>query len=221
MERSEGINQAAPLASLPNNWSGLSWQQLTACWEAKMRYAGTPDVARAAALLALLGCKVCRCDERRYDDRTDERQFFLLSADGTQWTVTSRVLSQLARQSVPFVDYPYGDPGEPAVRDEKGKVTKEARDPVNGLVNPAFRDALALPETELTVDGIVFALLQVACNNLTWQQYRSLQATVSQLFAEGIDDKQTVELQAHFLAHILVPEQPHAPSADRFAPVNI
>ena len=50
-----------------------------------------------------------------------------------------------------------------------------------------------------------FALPQVACNNLTWQQYRSLQAIAPQLFAEGISEDQALELQSQFLAHILTP----------------
>ena len=51
----------------------------------------------------------------------------------------------------------------------------------------------------------MFALPQVACNNLTWQQYRSLQAIAPQLFAEGIGEREALGLQAQFLAHILTP----------------
>ena len=45
----------------------------------------------------------------------------------------------------------------------------------------------------------------MACNNLTWQQYRSLQAITPQLFQEGTGDEEAMELQAQFLAHCLVP----------------
>ena len=45
----------------------------------------------------------------------------------------------------------------------------------------------------------------MACNNLTWQQYRSLQAITPQLFQEGISDEDALDLQAQFLAHCLTP----------------
>jgi hypothetical protein len=43
------------LPKLPGSWSELSWQQLCDCWQVKQRYGGHADVARAAALLQLLG----------------------------------------------------------------------------------------------------------------------------------------------------------------------
>ena len=61
----------------------------------------------------------------------------------------------------------------------------------------------------------------MACNNITWQQYRSLQAIAPQLFTEGITDEQAVDLQAQFLAHCLVPARPSEPTADQFRPRHI
>lgn len=209
------------LPSLPRSWSELTWQQLCLCWETKLRYGDNADVARAAALLALCGCSVCR-DIISTDATTGEIVYTLASADGSRWTVTPRILSQTARHALPWFDFPYGDPGEPAEKDEKGKVIREARTPVNGYVGPML-DALALPETELQVDGTWFALPQVACNNITWQQYRSIQPLMPQLFQEGQTEEQILELQAQFLAYILVPDLPAAPSsvpADRFRPTH-
>jgi len=68
-----------------------------------------------------------------------------------------------------------------------------------------MRDALILPRDTMKVGRRVFALPQVACNNLTWQQYRSLQAIAPQLFSEGLSEQQVLDLQAQFLAHSLVP----------------
>lgn len=207
--------------SLPANWSGLTWQQLTVCWEAKIRYGGKPDVARAAALLAILSLGVCSKVKVSTDGMTGEDVYSLSGNDGSIWAVTPRELSQLAKQALPWFDYPYGDPGDPAEKDEKGKVVRDPRDPVPGYVNPNFSDALALPKTELNVDGIMFALPQVACNNITWQQYRSIQATASQLFAADISEEQAIDMQAQFLAHILVPGQPANRLSDRFTPDHI
>ena len=182
-------------------WCELSWQELKLCWEAKMRFGGTPDVARAYALLRLLGLEVTgRMPEP--DAKTGET-VYLLEGDG-RFTVTPRQLSWLAKRVLPWFDYPYGDPGEPPVKDEKGKVVKEGRDPVRGRVSP-MRDAMPLPVETARIGRRRFALPGVACNNLTWQQYRSLQATVSQLFTEGMAEDQAVALQAQFLAHITVP----------------
>ncbi len=177
-------------------------------------------MTRAAAFLSLLGCSVCRDTIAPQNYKTGERQYLLRCDDGNLYIITPRILSQYAKQFLQWLDYPYGDPGEPAEKDEKGKVVREARNPVRGYVNPNFRDALDLPESELTVDGISFALPQVACNNLTWQQYRSLQALVPQLLADGITDETAIEIQAQFLAHILVPARPTASSSDRFSPQN-
>jgi hypothetical protein len=68
-----------------------------------------------------------------------------------------------------------------------------------------MRDAMAIPEETVKIGRRRFALPQVAMNNLTWQQYRSLQAIAPRLFREGIDEKTALNLQAQFLAHILVP----------------
>ena len=42
------------LKAPPRSWSGLTWRQLTGCWQEKMRYGGNADVARVTALLSLL-----------------------------------------------------------------------------------------------------------------------------------------------------------------------
>ena len=128
-----------------------------------------------------------------------------------------RELSQTAQQALPWFDYPYGDPGKEAVKDEKGNVIEEAVDPVHGYVS-GMRDAMILPQLELEVDGVLFALPQMACNNLTWQQYRSLQAISPQLFQEGISEEDALELQAEFLSQILVPARSNTTTTDRFAP---
>ena len=191
------------LPQLPQSWSELSWQQLTDCWQVKQRYGGNADIARVAALLVLLGCKVCP-GATVFSTYSGEKLFRLRDKDGCQWTVTAREASQMAKDSLPWFDYPYGDPGEPAVKDDKNKVIKEARDAVRGYVSQ-MRDAMILPLDRIKVGRRVFAMPQVACNNLTWQQYRSLQAIAPQLFGEGVDDSQITGLQAQFLAHCLVP----------------
>ena len=191
------------LPPLPNSWSELSWQQLTDCWQVKQRYGGNADVARVAAMLVLLGCEVCS-GATVFSTHSGEALYRLKDKDGCQWTVTAREAAQMARASLPWFDYPYGDPGEPAVKDSKNKVVKEARDPVRGYVSH-MRDALILPRDTMKVGRRVFALPQVACNNLTWQQYRSLQAIAPQLFSEGLSEQQVLDLQAQFLAHSLVP----------------
>lgn len=209
---------------LPKSWSELSWQQLNDCWRVKMRYGGNQDVASAAALLALLGLEVRKfsrrgeCGVRSENTMTGEAVYTLVPHGDTSsiYTVTPRELSQMAKAALPWFGWPYGDPGEEAVKDEKGKVIKEARDPVRGYVGP-MRDALILSEETVKVSRwplftihhslftIHFALPQLACNNLTWQQYRSLQAISPQLFQEGVGDEQVLDLQAQFLAHCLVP----------------
>ena len=62
-----------------------------------------------------------------------------------------------------------------------------------------------------------FALPERACTNVTWHQYRALQSITQQLFQEGIADDAATELQAQFLAYILLPEQPAQTATDRFA----
>ena len=229
------MNYKLPLPS----WSSLSWQQLCLCWQAKLRYGGNPDVARVAALLALCGCTVCRhpaTPSSRYDEKTGESIYRLRGEDGACYSITPREASQMARQALPWFDWPYGDPGEKEERDEKGKIVKEGREAVGGYVS-TMRDAMILPETEVVIVGdkmmagseihhsslitLHFSLPQVACNNITWQQYRSLQAIAPQLFTEGITDEQAVDLQAQFLAHCLVPARPSEPTADQFRPLHI
>lgn len=206
--------------SLPKSWSDLTWQQLCKVWQTKMRYGGNPDVARAAALLELLGCEVCRHHDMPslcYDDKTGERQYTLRSEDGKLFFATPRELSQLAKKALPWFDWPYGDTGEKEVRDEKGKVVKEEREGVRGYVSP-MHDALILPEETVDVEQWCFALPQLACSNITWQQYRALQAIASQLLADGITEEQALDLQAQFLAHCLVPAQEGEQSGDKFQP---
>ena len=214
------------IPSLPKSWSALTWQQLIDCWQCKIRYGGNADVARASALLALCGLTPVGITECRnigittgcYDETTGEAVYTLRDEDGGLWTVTPRELSQMARQALPWFDYPYGDPGKEAVRDENGKVIEEAVEPVRGYVNPDWRDAMALPEEKMMVGGLCFALPQVACNSLTWQQYRSLQAMAPGLFDEGATDEDIISRQAEFVAYMLVPASEGQQSVDRFAP---
>ena len=237
------VPQPAVLPELPKSWSALTWQQLCDVWACKMRYGGNADVARAAALLALLGLTIDRSaskarrlllqgrkngqltmDVPQYDPVTGEQRYVLCvgeNADGMHgavYTVTARELSQLARQALPWFDYPYGDPGKEAVKDDNGKVIEEAVDPVRGYVNTEWRDAMALPEETVTVSGLCFALPQVACNSLTWQQYRTLQATASGLFDEGASEEEIIGRQAEFVAHMMVPASKEQQSDDRFSP---
>ena len=230
------------LPSPPQSWSELTWQQLMDCWQVKMRYNGNADVARVAALLKTLPQRTLTQTlsvsegsewtvKRGYIDPVTGEQQYILSAPlhsgrGGGWVCTARELSQMAQAAIPWFDYPYGDPGKEAVKNEKGKVVEEAVSPVRGYVS-GMRDALILPADEIVVQGsrvvvkgsdhishlssIIlalrphFSLPQMACNNLTWQQYRSLQAITPQLFQEGTGDEEVMELQAQFLAHCLVP----------------
>ncbi len=191
------------LQHLPHAWSELSWQQLTGCWRVKQRYGGNADVARVAALLMLMGVKTEHCKAPVYDIATGEPLYTLSDKDGC-WHITPRELSQMAKGVLTWFDYPYGDPGEAPVKDKKGKVIKEGRNPVRGYVS-GMRDAMILPKDDIKVSFKVFALPQVACNNLTWQQYRSLQAIAPQLFSDDMDEETILDLQAQFLAHCLVP----------------
>jgi len=239
------------LPPLPKSWSELSWQQLCAVWACKVRFGGNPDVARAAALISL--CRLTPVDLsdnrlnvetiKRYNDTTGETVYTLRRDDGSLWTVTPSELSQMAK-TMTWFQFPYGDPGKPAVKDEKGLVIEEAVDPVRGYVSE-MRDAMILPEQELVICNermipgsdwkkmtdderqqilhsslftLHFSLPQMACNNLTWQQYRSLQAIVPILFQEGISDDDALQLHAEFLAQILVPARNNSNTADRFAP---
>ena len=228
------------LSPLSHSWSDLTWRQLCQCWEVKMRYGGNADVARAAALLSLLDCSVGR-DGIETDMTTGETRYTLSASDGRRFTVTPRELAWMAKKALPWFDYPYGDPGEKEERDEQGNVTKEGREAVSGYVS-GFRDAMILPETEVVVVGdrllagsewermsekerkcpaLHFSLPQMACNNITWQQYRSMQALAPQLFREGISEEEAINLQAQFLAHCLVPAKEDAANDDRFHPRHI
>ena len=198
------------LAPLPKSWSELTWQQLVECWQVKIRYGGNPDVARAAALLALLQLTIDHGSLTiDYSEQTGERLYHLRSADGRRWTTTPRELSYLSKTALPWFDFPYGDQGEKEQTDDQGKVVKEARDPARGYVSN-MQDAMILPLKRFKVqwsrfNGQRFALPQAACANLTWEQYRALQALAPQLFASGQSEEAVMDLQAQFLAHILVP----------------
>ena len=207
------------LPPIPGNWSELTWQQLCDCWSVKQRYGSHPDVARVAALLCVTGCSVCE-GAAALSTNTGEQLYRLRDRDGCLWTVTAREAAYIAGKSMPWFDYPYGDPGVPEKRDSNGAVVQERREPVSGYVGP-MSDALMLPDEyicvrrrRITAGGSgrwpsfrksFFQLPLVACNNLTWQQYRSLQAVAPQLFRDDIDDSQAVTLEAQFLAHALVP----------------
>lgn len=190
--------------SLPKSWSSLSWPQLKSMWAVKMQYGSTPDIARAMALLVLMECKVCPQDTQTVSPHTGETVYLIREGKDKYWTTTARNLSYLAKQAIPWFDYPYGDPGEKEVQNEKGDIVRPGREPVYGYVGP-MRDSLQLPETEIVVFHRHFALPQVACNNLTWQQYRSLQVISPQLFSEELSEDMIFSLQSQFLANCLVP----------------
>lgn len=240
-----------PLPSLPSSWSDLTWQQLWDCWMAKLRYGGNPDAARCAALLALTLGSNFRVSSVKFDEQTGEQTYMLTPDTGEALCVTPRQLAHLAKKALPWFDYPYGDRGDEAVKDEKGKVIKEARDPVRGYVNPSWRDAMQLPEERIVICGnktiagsewdsmseikrqqilqsspftLHFSIPQLACNNLTWEQYRSIQPLVPQIWQQDISEEQALLLQAQFTAYCLVPEQVQTeqttPLKDRFRPAH-
>lgn len=190
--------------TLPDSWSALTWDELRRCWDVKMRYGGNANMARVAALLMLVCGEGTSARVLQEDGRTGETVYVLTDASGCQWKTTARELAFMAEKGMKWFDYPYGDPGEDAVKDDKGKVIKESRPAVRGYVS-AMRDAMVLPEEYVKMGRRWFALPQVAGSNLTWQQYRSLQAIAPRLFAAGQDDSLIALLQAQFLAHILVP----------------
>lgn len=198
------MNVMKTIPAPPRSWSELSWQQLEACWEVKMRYGGNADVARAAALLALTGLSASGDGRSVFHEGTGEPVYTLKDGEGRRWTVTPRELSQMAKALLPWFDWPYGDPGEKAEYDENGKTVKERREPVTGYVGP-MHDAMVLPRDTVKMGRRTFALPQVACVNISWQQYRSLQGIVPQLFQEGLDEKAALDLRAQFLSHILTP----------------
>ena len=125
------------LPPIPQTWSELSWSQLCGCWQAKMRYGGNADVARAAALLAVCGLTVEGREPA--DTRTGENIYRLKDRDGQTWTATARELAHLARQTMPWFDFPYGDQGDKEERDEQGKVIRERREGHPGYVHPNQR----------------------------------------------------------------------------------
>jgi len=219
-------NVLTALPAVPQSWSELSWPQLCGCWQAKMRYGGNADVARTAGLLAVItadqgGYTVSRGDT---DPRTGEQQYVLSTPLYQQggaggWVFTARELAHLARQTMPWFDWPYGDQGDKEERDEQGKVIRERREGHPGYVHPNqqdWRDAMVLQEETVEVAGVTFALPQGACSNITWHQYRSLQAIAPQLWQDGLTDDEVRSLRAQFLAYILVPALPTEETGDRF-----
>ena len=209
------------LPPLPSSWSSLAWQELCRVWTVKVWYGGQPDIAICAAMLDLCGLTVAGRD--KMDEHSGEEVYLLTDKSGRRWRTTPRELAHAARQAIPWFDYPYGDPGQDEKKDDKGKVIQERREAHPGYVGP-LRDALMLQDETVSVSGnkvsarhghrwfkslfgrtMVFALPQVACNNLTWSQYRALQPIASQLWQEGITDEQALDLQAQFMAQILVP----------------
>lgn len=205
------------LPPIPQTWSELSWPQLCGCWQAKMRYGGNADVARAAALLAVCGLTVEGREPA--DTRTGESIYRLKDQNGQTWTATARELAHLSRQTMPWFDFPYGDQGDKEERNEQGKVIRERREGHPGYVHPNqqdWRDAMVLTEETVEVAGVTFALPQGACSNITWHQYRSLQAIAPQLWQDGLTDDEARSLHAQFLAYILVPALPTEEIADRF-----
>lgn len=219
---------------LPRSWSELSWKQLSVCWSAKIRYGGNQAVAKVAAFLELLELKpvpACKFTDN-ISASTGEKVYLLSTPHGCEFCVTARDLAYLAEKSMPWFDYPYGDHGTPEKCDDAGNVIQEKREAVRGYVSN-MRDAMILSEDCLYIPLLgswtsqaakpsgrdhgwsdqrhsgwfcrSFALPQFACNNLTWQQYRSLQAIAPQLFSDSITEEQALELQSQFLAHILTP----------------
>lgn len=198
---------------IPQSWSSLTWQQLCQMWTVKQRFGGNADVARAAALLDTLPQPIPESEGSGYriergdiDPVTGEQQYLFtpLHAGRGRLVFTPRELAHMAKESLKWFDYPYGDQGEREEKDEKGKVVKKRREAVSGYVSP-MRDAMILPEEEVVVWHRHFTLPQMAMNNITWQQYRALQAIAPQLFQDGIGEQTALSLQAQFLAHILVP----------------
>lgn len=205
------------LPPIPQSWSELSWPQLCGCWQAKMRYGGNADVARAAGLLAVCGLTVEGREPA--DQRTGENIYRLKDQNGQTWTATARELAHIARKTMPWFEYPYGDQGDKEERDEQGKVIRERREGHPGYVHPNqqdWRDAMVLQEETVEVAGVTFALPQGACSNITWHQYRSLQAIAPQLWQDGLTDDEARSLHAQFLAYILVPAPATADNSDRF-----
>lgn len=211
---------------LPKSWSSLTWQQLCRVWGVKMKYGGNANVARSAALLTLISDDDFYVGTCPPSDVTGEKMFLLKYGNGSAYKVTPLELSHIAAITLKWVDFPYGDPGEDEEKDKTGKVIKERREAHFGYVSN-MRDAMFLPEETIVVVGHRvhacgkekgfrlsklrrlfshhFSLPQLALSNLTWQQYRSLQAVAPQLFADGINEEQVIHLQAQFMAYILSP----------------
>lgn len=196
------INTRKRFPPLPSSWSSLTWQQLSDMWTLKLRYSEAPDAALCKALLNLLGLTVTGHGEE--DGKSGETTYLFRDGGGQMWTATSREIAYYAKEALKWFEFPYGDCGQSEKKDENGNVIQKRRDPHIGFVGN-LRDALSLPVETVAIRGKVFALPQTACNNLTWQQYRALQAITPQLWHDGIGDVEIVDLQAQFMANILVP----------------
>ncbi len=186
----------------PSSWSSLTWQQISDMWTVKLTCGSTPDAALCKALLEILGLVVMRREKE--DVWSGENVYLLRDSKGRQWTATPRELAYYANETMKWFEYPYGDSGQCEKKGKGGDILQEQRNPHIGYVGN-LRDALSLPVETVTIWGRVFALPQTACNNLTWQQYRALQAITPQLWQNGICDDEIVNLQAQFMANILVP----------------
>jgi len=212
----------ASLPPLPKSWSELTWQQLCDMWAVKMRYGGNADVARVVALLMMVNGERFKVNGCGFDEQTGERLYRLHIQPSTVLS-SARDLAYMAKEAMPWFDWPYGDPGEPAERDKKGRVIKERRDGVRGYVSP-MQDAMMLPKDKIKIAAPIvitlcrhhvitmkswwrrsFKLPDPACMNITWQQYRTLQNIMPDLFREGVAAEEQLALQAKFLAHLLVP----------------
>jgi hypothetical protein len=190
------------ISPLPSSWSSLTWQQLSKMWLIKLNYAGESDAALCMALLELLKLTVvCRIEG---NVRSGEMSYVFQDVRGRSWVASPREIAYYAKTTLKWFDYPYGDSGQSEKKDGEGKVIQEQREPHIGYVGE-LRDALSLPVETVTIKGRVFALPQIACNNLTWQQYRALQAIAPQLWQSGIGEDEIINLQAQFMANILVP----------------
>ena len=140
-----------------------------------------------------------------FDGQTGESTYTIEAADGRRFTTTPRQLAHLAKQALPWLQYPSGDPGKEAVKDDKGKVVEESVPPHRGYVS-GMRDAMILPVESIDIEGRRYALPQAAMNNLTWEQYRSLQPLPPQRFQDGVTEADALRMQAEFLSYCLVPE---------------
>ena len=163
-----------PFPTLPKSWSDLTWQQLCQMWQVKQRYGGNPDVARAAALLRLVSGFRFQVSRGDINPETGEQQYILETRNlkPETYVITPRELAWMAKEALPWFDFPYGDPGKEAVKDEKGNVVEEAVAPVRGYVSN-MRDALILPSDYVAVSGFRFQVSGEGGSR--WRSYLKLE----------------------------------------------